>query len=141
MTMKIELTKNQTDLIIAALMDKQSDIRNKVKIFNDCCETLKNEFITEHKAKYEEEKKKCDDLLKYMCVAAAKDDDVLPIISFTSSIKEDGNIHTTAEIDMFGTLFIDINSGMTEQDIRDVYEPALNEFKRCTQELIKKIDQ
>ena len=139
--MKIELTKDQTDLIITALIDKQSDIRGKVKTFSDGFEISKDEFNEKYKIKYEEEKKKWDDLLTYMCVAAAKDDYVLPIVSFSSSIKEDGNIHTTAETDVFGTLYIDMIAGMTEQDIRDVYEPALNAFKHCTQELVKKIDQ
>ena len=139
--MKIELTKDQTDLIIAALIDKQSDIRREIKFFNDLYDTSKDQFYEKCKTKYEEVNKKYDVLLKCMCVAVAKDDDVLPILSFSSSIKENGNIHTTAETDVFGTLYIDMIAGMTEQDIRDIYEPALNAFKHCTQELVKKIDQ
>ncbi|MBM6879346.1 hypothetical protein H6A09_01510 [[Clostridium] spiroforme] len=138
--MKIELTKDQTDLIITALIDKQSDIRNRIKNFSSC-ETSDDEVINKYKTKYEEEKNKYDILLKYMCVAAAKDDYVLPIVSFSSSIKENGNIHTTAEIDMFGSAFIGITADMSEQEIRDIYEPALNAFKHCTQELVKKIDE
>lgn len=42
---------------------------------------------------------------------------------------------------MFGSAFIGITADMSEQEIRDIYEPALNEFKRCTQELVKKIDE
>ena len=80
--MKIELTKEQTDLIIEALMDKQSDIRGKVEGFSERFEMLGDEFNKKYKLKYEEEKKKWDDLLTYMCVAAAKDDYVLPIVSF-----------------------------------------------------------
>ena len=139
--MKIELTKEQTDLLIEALMDKQSDIRGKVKRFSERFEMLGDEFNKKYKLKYEEEKKKCDDLLTYMCVAAAKDDDVLPIVSFISSVAEGGDIKITAEIDMFGSAFIGITADMSEQEIRDTYEPALKEFKRCTQELVKKIDQ
>lgn len=139
--MKIELTKEQTDLIIEALMDKQSDIRGKVKRFSERFEVLRDEFNKKYKLKYEEEKKKCDDLMTYMCVAAAKDDDVLPIVSFTSSVAEGEDIKTTAEIDMFGSAFIGIAADISEQEIEDIYEPALNEFKCCTQELIKKIDQ
>lgn len=141
MTMKIELTKDQTDLIIAALMDKQSDIRGKVKTFSDCCEVSNDEFSKKFKTKYEEEKNKYDVLLEYMCVAAEKNDDILPVISFSSSFVEGGDIKTTAEMDMFGSAFIGITADMSEQEIRDIYEPALNEFKRCTQELVKKIDE
>ena len=139
--MKIELTKDQTDLIITALIDKQSDIRGKVKTFSDGFEILKDEFIEKYKIKYEEEEKKYDVLLKYMCVAAEKNDDILPVISFSSSFVEGGDIKTTAEMDMFGSAFIGITADMSEQEIRDIYEPALNEFKRCTQELVKKIDE
>lgn len=139
--MKIELTKDQTDLIIAALIDKQSDIRGNIKFFSDGFEISKDEFNEKYKIKYEEEEKKYDVLLKYMCVAAEKNDDVLPIISFTSSVVEGGDIQTAAEIDMFGSAFIGMATDMSEQEIRDIYEPALNEFKRCTQELVKKIDQ
>lgn len=138
--MKIELTKDQTDLIIAALMEKQSDIRNRIKNFSSC-ETSDDEAINKYKTKYEEEKNKYDVLLKYMCVAAEKNDDILPVISFSSSFVEGGDIKTTAEMDMFGSAFIGITADMSEQEIRDIYEPALNEFKRCTQELVKKIDQ
>lgn len=139
--MKIELTKEQTDLIIEALMDKQSDIRGKVKRFSERFEVLRDEFNKKYKLKYEEEKKKCDDLLTYMCVAAGKNDDILKIISFTSSIAEDGDVKVKAEIDMFGSAVIGIAADIYEQEIEDIYEPALNEFKCCTQELIKKIDQ
>ena len=139
--MKIELTKDQTDLIITALIDKQSDIRGKVKTFSDGFEISKDEFNEKYKIKYEEEEKKYDVLLKYMCVAAEKNDDILPVISFSSSFVEGGDIKTTAEIDMFGSAFIGITADMSEQEIRDIYEPALNEFKRCTQELVKKIDE
>lgn len=139
--MKIELTKEQTDLIIEALMDKQSEISRKVKRFSERFEISKDEFNEKYKIKYEEEEKKYDVLLKYMCVAAEKNDDILPVISFSSSFVEGGYIKTTAEMDMFGSAFIGITADMSEQEIRDIYEPALNEFKRCTQELVKKIDE
>lgn len=139
--MKIELTKDQNDLIIVALMDKQSEISRKVRRFSERFEILGDEFNEKYKLKYEEEKKKYDVLLKYMCFAAEKNDDVLPVISFSSSIVEGGDIKTTAEIDMFGSAFIGITADMSEQEIRDIYEPALNAFKHCTQELVKKIDQ
>lgn len=139
--MKIELTKDQTDLIITALMDKQSDIRGNIKFFSDCFEISKDEFNEKYKTKYEEEEKKYDVLLKYMCVTAAKNDDVLPVISFSSSVDKGGDIKTTAEMDMFGSAFIGITADMSEREIRDIYEPALNAFKHCTQELVKKIDQ
>lgn len=139
--MKIELTKDQTDLIITALIDKQSDIRENIKFFSDCCEVSNDEFNEKYKTKYEEEEKKYDVLLEYMCVTAAKNDDVLPVISFSSSVDKGGDIQTAAEIDMFGSAFIGITADMSEQEIRDTYEPALKEFKRCTQELVKKIDE
>lgn len=64
----------------------------------------------------------------------------IPIIGFKAVI-DDSSINAIAELDMVSLAVINITAHISEKELKEIYQPALNAFKHCTQELIKKIDQ